>query len=236
MRPRTLAAPVLVLGLGLALTVPRSADAHFVLQDPPSARSQDTLGSPQKLGPCGDEAGGTPTGIVTAYQSGTTMTITIDEKIYHPGHYRIALAVNDRSELPPEPLVTPDTTACGTVPIQSPPVFPVLADGVLAHTAPFTEPQTISVQLPQNVTCSHCTLQVLEFMSNHGLNMPGGCYYHHCATINVVAPDGGTPNPDGTTNMPSKTGCGCSSVEVASLGVAFLFLARRRRKPQIPRS
>ena len=86
------------------LFVTSSSQAHFKLQSPPSWMSQDSLGSPQKLGPCGDEDDGTsastPTGVVTAYQVGDTVTITIDETIFHPGHYRIALAVNDRSELP----------------------------------------------------------------------------------------------------------------------------------------
>ena len=185
------------LALGaLALLCPGSADAHFILREPASWMSQDFLGSPQKQGPCGSEAGGTPTSSITAMQAGQTITITLTETIFHPGHYRIALAVHDRSELPAEPVVTPNSTPCGTVEIQSPPVFPVLADGVLAHTAPFSGPQTIHVTLPPDVTCDHCTLQVLEFMSNHPLNNPGGCFYHHCADLSIsrgtmVTVDGG---------------------------------------------
>src|SRR3954453_22891635 len=140
----------------LCLSAP--ASAHFVLEAPECARSQDALGSPQKLGPCGDEAGGTPTGKITAFQSGQMITLTIDEVVFHPGHYRIALAKNDRSELPPEPTVAPGAgTPCGTGPIQNPPVFPVLADGVLAHTQAFSGPQTIQIKLPDDVTCDHCT-------------------------------------------------------------------------------
>ncbi|MBL8912888.1 MAG: hypothetical protein JNM17_19500, partial [Archangium sp.] len=182
------------------------------------------------------ENGSTPSGVVTTFVAGQTITIKLSETIFHPGHYRVALGLTGPQDLPAEPPVDAGTTACGSAPIDPNPAFPVLADGLLVHTSALQGKQTIEVTLPADKTCTNCTLQVLEFMSNHGLNMPGGCYYHHCATINVVAPDGGTPNPDGTTNMPSKTGCGCSSVEVASLGVAFLFLARRRRKPQIPRS
>ena len=187
----------------LALIAPQHARAHFVLQSPPSWMSQDVLGDPQKLGPCGSEPGGTPTGTVTAFQTGDTITITIREVIFHPGHYRVALAVNDRSELPMEPLVTTGTTACGSVPIQSPPVYPVLADGVLAHTAPFSGPQTIQVTIPPNITCAHCTLQIIEFMSQHPLNNPGGCFYHHCADISIgqfVADAGTTSAADAATN------------------------------------
>src|SRR5437762_1192908 len=91
--------------------------AHFVLEAPACWMSQDGVGAPEKLGPCGDEGGGTPTGVVTAFQTGQTITVTVDEKIFHPGHYRISLAVHDRSELPAEPPVTAGSTACGSVPI-----------------------------------------------------------------------------------------------------------------------
>jgi hypothetical protein len=49
----------------------------------------------------------------------------------------------------------------------------------------------VQVTLPPNVTCDHCTLQVIQFMSDHGLNNPGGCFYHHCADISIKA--GTTP-------------------------------------------
>lgn len=161
--------------------MPWVAHAHFALRSPASWRVQDALGGPQKLGPCGDEAPAIATGIVTPFAPGETITITLDEAIFHPGHYRVALAVNDRSELPPEPLVTPGATACGSVPIMAPPVFPVLADGALAHTVPFSGMQSIQVTLPSNVTCTKCTLQVLEFMSDHA----APCFYHHCADISI---------------------------------------------------
>ncbi len=199
----------------------RSSDAHFQLQAPPSWMSQDSLGSPQKLGPCGDEDDGTtlatPSGIVTAYQVGDTITVTINELIFHPGHYRIALSVNDRSELPPEPLVDAGGGyPCGSAVIEDPPVFPVLADNVFPHTAPFSGPQTTTVKLPPNVTCSHCTLQVIEFMSDHGLNVPGGCFYHHCADLSVgVAADAGSTQDAAVGAEPepqTTSGCSCSVV------------------------
>ena len=160
------------------------------------------MGSPQKLAPCGDDGSGTATGMVTAYQAGQTITITVDEKIYHPGHYRISIGKNGPDDIPVEPIVTPGAnTPCGTVPVDKNPTFPVLADGVFEHNAPFNGPQTITVTLPDNVTCDHCTLQVLEFMSNHPLNNPGGCYYHHCADISISA-------SSTTSGGPSSTGAG----------------------------
>ena len=188
--------------MAAAVSTSAPASAHFILETPPSWMSQDFIGSPQKLGPCGDEAGGTVTSTVTAFAQGQTITVTIDEKIFHPGHYRIALALKDRSELPAEPVVTPGATPCGSAPVQSPPVFPILADGILEHSSAFNGPQTVQVTLPANVTCTKCTLQVIEFMSNHPLNNPGGCFYHHCADISIsgsVLPvDGGSGSGSGS--------------------------------------
>jgi len=174
-----------LLAVALLVLLPHAASAHFVLRSPASWRIQDADGNPQKTGPCGDEGTAAPSGIVTAFAPGDTVTITIDETIFHPGHYRVALAVADRSELPDEPPVTPGETACGSVPIAMPPAFPVLADGALVHAAPFSGPRFIQVTLPANVTCTHCTLQVLEFMSAH----PAPCFYHHCADISIAARD-----------------------------------------------
>ncbi len=236
--------------LASLLLVSRPSEAHFVLQSPPSWMSQDALGSPQKLGPCGDEDDGTtlatPTGTVTAYQVGDTITVTVNETIFHPGHYRIALSVNDRSELPPEPAVDAGGGyPCGTAVIEDPPVFPVLADNVFPHTAPFSGPQTTTVTLPPNVTCSHCTLQIIEFMSDHGLNNPGGCFYHHCADISVGdagAPpqDAGAQNDAGAepAEPAPSSGCSCEaaprsgspSLLAIVIGLSCAFRASRRRR------
>jgi hypothetical protein len=189
--------------LGRALLVgavgvfaPVLAHAHFVLVTPDAWMSQDVLGFPEKLGPCGDEGGGTPTGKVTVFHPGQTIAVTINEVVTHPGHYRVALAVNDRSDLPPEPLVTPTgNDPCASAAIQSPPTFPILADNVLPHTQAFGAPQTFTVTLPTNVTCAKCTLQVLEFMSNHSTP----CFYHHCADISIQeAVESATPTPSPT--------------------------------------
>ena len=248
LRRRIRACTLSVLALGVL--TPGESRAHFELQSPPSWMSQDSLGSPQKLGPCGDEGGGTPTGIVTAYQSGQTVTVTINELIFHPGHYRIALSVNDRSELPAEPAVDAGAnTPCGTAAIENPPVFPVLADDVFDHTAPFSGPQSIQITLPSNVTCTHCTLQIIEFMSNHPLNNPGGCFYHHCADISLqttpivdagpgldaaTTPDAG--GLDGGAGDPTQGGCSCTVAEPRTpaagglaAAIGLTLLARRRR-------
>jgi MYXO-CTERM domain-containing protein len=190
---------VSALTLGtLSVCVPRIAHAHFHLDAPPSWAEQDPkTGDPQKSGPCG-EVGinntpvAVPTNIVTPFQPGQTISVTITETIMHPGHYRVALAA-DRSMLPADPPVTAGGgQACGSTVIDSTPDAPVLVDGALVHTSKLTGAQTIQVTLPTNITCTKCTLQVTEFMSSHPLNNPGGCFYHHCADISIQAGGGGS--------------------------------------------
>jgi Lytic polysaccharide mono-oxygenase, cellulose-degrading len=180
-----------VVFAGSVLLFGADARAHFALQAPACWMSQDAVGTPLKMAPCGDEGGGTATGKVTTFQEGQMITVTINETIFHPGHYRIALATTDRSQLPAEPV---PTAQCGSVTVQNPPVFPVLADGLFTHTTAFTAPQTVQIKLPDNVTCTHCTLQVIQFMSNQTPNPTGGCFYHHCADLAIqtaAVPDGG---------------------------------------------
>ncbi|HUI28472.1 MAG TPA: SCE4755 family polysaccharide monooxygenase-like protein [Candidatus Kryptonia bacterium] len=200
-RPRLIGCTLLAAVSGIF--APVLAHAHFILVAPDSWMSQDDLGLPEKLGPCGDEGGGTPTGKVTAFRPGQAIAVTIDEVITHPGHYRVALAMNDHSELPPEPLVTPTgNDPCASAAIQNPPTFPILADNVLPHTQAFGKPQTFTVTLPANITCTKCTLQVLEFMSSH----TAPCFYHHCADISIQAEvEAATPTPSPTnTQTPTR--------------------------------
>jgi hypothetical protein len=181
----------------LTLSGAQTAHAHFTLREPACYSEQDSFGSPQKSAPCGQADPGAmavPTGAVTAYAVGGMLTLTIDETIFHPGHYRIAIA-NDMASLPADPPVTPGSTPCGTTVIDPAPALPLLADGIFVHTAPFSGPQTMQIPLPAGFTCDHCVLQVVEFMSDHGLNNPGGCFYHHCATVDV-----GTGGGDGGVN------------------------------------
>jgi hypothetical protein len=132
--------------------------------------------------------------MVTAFRPGETIEVTIDEKIPHPGHYRVVLAVEDRSELPPPPAVTTvGTDPCGGVEIQDPPIFPVLADNMLPHTERFDGPQTFTVTLPSDVTCTRCTLQIIEYMAQHARP----CFYYHCADISIQS-DPVTPTPTAT--------------------------------------
>ena len=165
--------------LALVVSTPLVAEAHFNLVAPENVVVQDALGTPQKTPPCG--GAGTPSNAVTTVLTGSMLTVTINETIFHPGHYRIAIAQN-AGMLPPEPIVTPAPgDACDSTTIDPAPQLPVLADGVFLHTTPFGAPQTTQIQLPPGYTCDNCVVQVLEYMSNHA----APCFYYHCATVTI---------------------------------------------------
>jgi len=166
--------------------------AHFRLLEPASWIQENQLGDPQKLGPCGGTSAdpGKPTGTVTSVQGGEKLHIRIQETVFHPGFYRVALAVNSRDELPKDPEAKTESTANGprsvSAAIQYPPAPPVLADGLFQHIAKFDKEQETDVEIP-NINCSSCIFQVVEFMANHGVNKDGDFTYHHCAVLQIHA-------------------------------------------------
>ena len=204
------------LALGATALSSTLADAHFRLIAPGNWVVQSADGSPQKTGPCGNEAPQTPSNIVTPYRPGDTVTIQFEETVYHPGHYRVALAANSPADLPPAPPVTAGSTACGSTVIQTNPAFPILADGMLQHSSPFSGQQSFQVKLPTNVTCTACTLQIIEFMSEHS----APCFYHHCAKISIQAAptDGGTGTTDASRDSSGAGGAAGSGASGGSGG------------------
>src|ERR1051325_1307241 len=96
--------PAAAAGL-VALGVPAAGSAHFILEAPKGWIEENALGDPQKLGPCGGTSkdAGAPTNAVTEVAGGSLLHVKVKETIYHPGHFRIALAVLDRGELPVDP-------------------------------------------------------------------------------------------------------------------------------------
>jgi hypothetical protein len=176
------------------------ADAHFVLVSPAASLLQNRLGDPQKIAPCGGVSGnpargtppnpGVPSGAVTNVKGGTEYPLVVHESIFHPGHYRVALA-RTASQLPPDPVVTTAQTEKGlrsqSAAIQSPPVAPVLLDGIFSHTERPMQNFETMIPIP-NIDCPNCVLQVIEFMADHpGIAVDGGHSYHHCAILNITA-------------------------------------------------
>jgi hypothetical protein len=180
--------------LGLALAAP--ASAHFNLMAPASWIEQNALGDPQKAAPCGGTNAdfGKPTYAVTDVKGGSLLHIKLQETVYHPGHYRVALAVNAMNELPVDPKAETMTDAGGKVmsvsaPVMNPVAPPVLADGLFQHTEKATTPFETDVTIP-NINCKSCTLQIMEFMEQHPMNNPGQFSYHHCAVLHITADPG----------------------------------------------
>lgn len=166
--------------------------AHFRLMEPASWIIEDERGDPQKGFPCGGSNTdyGKPSYAVTQAVGGSKLHLKVVETIYHPGFYRVALAVNSPAELPVDPKATTETTERGprsvSGEIMNPVRMPVLADGLFPHSAKVDGPLETDIDLP-NISCKRCTLQVLQFMEQHGLNNPGMYSYHHCATLQITA-------------------------------------------------
>src|SRR5258706_6565504 len=121
-----------LVAAGLMIAVPAVMHAHFKLLEPASWLIEDQRGDPQKAGPCGgtNTDYGKPSYTVNKATGGQRLHIKVQETIYHPGHYRIALAVNSPTELPVDPEATTVASDPGprsvSARIQDPPQIPVL--------------------------------------------------------------------------------------------------------------
>lgn len=178
------------------LFAPAAASAHFILHAPASWVVENQLGDPQKAASCGAAPGQTPmtTGAVTEVKGGSMLHLKVQETVYHPGHYRVALSVLDRAELPADPEPT-TTTVNGVVrsvsgKVDPNPKAPVLVDNLWEHHERATPGMPFihetDIKMP-NINCDHCTLQVIQFMEEHGLNPMGDFSYHHCADLKITA-------------------------------------------------
>jgi hypothetical protein len=131
-----------------------------------------------------------PSGMVTEVRGGQPLHVAVEETVFHPGHYRLALAVNSRTELPADPNVQTRDSERGpwsvSADIMDPVRPPVLADGLFAHTERLSGPLETDITVP-NINCEKCTLQIIQFMAEHGLNADGDYSYHHCADLRITA-------------------------------------------------
>ncbi len=122
---------------------------------------------------------------------GTQLHIKVKETVYHPGHYRVALAA-DPTHLPEDPETVTRDTEKGpysvSAKIDSAPKPPVLVDGLFVHSERFPSGHIweTDVRIP-NIDCENCTLQVIQWMAEHGFNAQGGYTYHHCAELKISA-------------------------------------------------
>jgi MYXO-CTERM domain-containing protein len=189
--------------------------AHFILVKPDSWLNEDPSalagGGPQKGSPCGpggdDDVTPVPVSMktVTAH-AGDTLDFEMQETIHHPGYFRISLAETDAmhattTNFPDPPL--DDTQMC-SFDLNAVPTDPhdnVLADGLFKDTNLLGDNRdlTTSLKLPDDKTCDHCALQIVQVMMDHG---GSSCFYYHCVDITILPADGsGNENPDGGTAM-----------------------------------
>ncbi len=116
-----------ILVAGLA-ALPLVLLDHFKLLEPAEWVKTNELGDPQKMGPCGGDPRGNGSLLINAstkISGGSKLYLKIQETVFHSGHYRVALAVNSRTDLPPDPVVTERWTEVGPfstwAQVQSPP-------------------------------------------------------------------------------------------------------------------
>jgi hypothetical protein len=127
--------------------------------------------------------------MVTEFRPGETITVSLNETIDHPSHYRIAF--NPDGDKFEDPTSKDDKT--GAHPF-------VLLDNITDESA---AKQSVKVTLP-NVTCERCTLQLIQVMYDKGGNGFGGNdgvapdnddLYYACADIVLKGePVSGSPS------------------------------------------
>src|SRR6185312_8977127 len=182
------------------LVVARPARAHIKMSAPLDWLTTNSEGDPQKVSPCGVDPSTQPgsttytlSNKVTTVHPGDQLMVAWTETVPHDGHFRIALALQSRDELK-DPTVT-SMNSDGTpaaVTIVDPPVYPVLADNLFPHKASQVsagKAYTYMVTIPADASCTKCTLQLIQFMSEHPADPT--FFYHHCADLTIAAATGG---------------------------------------------
>lgn len=231
MRTWFLAAAVLSFGSGIA-----SAHIHLTA---PLSRTDAPTGD-QKEQHCGVANQVRIPGRVSTFAPGATITVTWDETINHPGHYRIAFQpTGDVFGIPlagaGAPSNFPDVDKTGTIDEAG---AMILADMIPDGTL------TTSITLP-NMECDNCTLQFIQVMTDkppYETDLASDDIYFNCAdlTLSNAAPpqaDGpGTPGADAGVDPGdpkgdlSGGGCNTGGTSGGSLALALGLLAVLRRR------
>ncbi len=159
--------------------------AHILLTSPqPRTESQ-------KSGPCGAGAADLRGPTVATFQAGETITVTWNEFVEHPGHFRIALDEDGQDGFF-DPMSFDDVSGGPGV----------LMDGI-AHED--DGEYSLQVQLP-NVACDNCVLQVIQMMTDKAPYGDGNDLYYQCSDIVIELNQGSTSGEtDSTTLEPGTT-------------------------------
>lgn len=231
-----------------------SAYAHISLEQGGTYLSRDGDAN-LKAGPCGTAGSVRGTNVYT-FEPGQTITVNLVETIPHPSYFRIAFDddgdddfVDPRSIAPIDPnRACPFNAAdkCGQSDFFNNQT--VLMDQLDPHipTAFVTTPFSWQVTLP-DVTCSNCTLQVIQVMEDviHGAYNPIegdpndvpyiADVYHQCIDLELVGP----PAPADNARSSDSGGCSMTHTSaprapaptwLAALGLAGALLRLRRAR------
>jgi hypothetical protein len=164
---------------------------------------------------------------VTTFHAGETITVQWQETVYHPGYFRISLAVTHAADATntnfPDPALT-DPVDChyDRAAVQTGPHDNVLADGLFMAADQNGTNRSLmqDVKLP-NEPCDKCTLQVVQVMEGHPAS---SCFYFHCAEITILPVDGGNAGASGAAGAGAaragSSGPGGSGGNLASVAVA----------------
>ena len=184
--------------------------------------------SDQKNGPCG-HANDTRSETINIFAPGEIITVSWDETVNHPGHFRIAFD-DDGHDAFQDPLSenTCDTTA------------PILADCII--DLPDGGGTSYDITLP-DIECENCTLQVIQVITDKLPFGDGNDIYYQCADLALRAGasdnDGGPDNPDADAGADAGPGpdtgnggdcqSGGSPAPAILVSVLGLFAFTRRR-------
>jgi len=230
-----------------------AAWAHITLQSPADwLIGAGGLGTAQKHEPCGDPSLAKPSGQVTTFHPGDMIPVAWTEVIPHTGWFRLALTPDRALLREPMATVDPATGDAKDATTTKPEQTLVTVDGVYVMDGLFRHDgaevgKTYSWMFPvPAITCAHCTLQLIQFMVDHGSNTGGndGYFYHLCADIAITPAAGGSdggaaPVADGgavtAPAAPQSSGCSLGPAPVApglmvAVLVPWLALLRRRRR------
>jgi uncharacterized protein (TIGR03382 family) len=215
--------------LAAVMLVPSLASAHAVLTYPAPR------GTAIKDGPCGglNSTRGTT---VTALTGGQMITVKWNETIDHPGHYRISLDMDGQD--------FPDPTSFNGNTEGMPNVIKDLIPDLQGAPLPGApRPYEYTFMLP-DVTCTNCTIQLIQMMTENPPFDVAGDVYFHCADITITASssggaDAGVDNtPDAGTGGGSNNGSGeggeisggCSTGNATGLLALLGLVGLRRRR------
>jgi MYXO-CTERM domain-containing protein len=193
---------------GLSFFVGSSALAHVKITSHTMRNSAAFI----KRAPCGESPDSRSENVHT-FLSGSTITLTWDEFIPHPGHYRIAF--DEDGDDFPEPAAYDDffpATEPGTT---------IMEDNLFPHTSLADPIYSFDVTFP-DIECDNCTLQLIQMMTDKPPYTVGGNdIYYNCLDIVLTRDEAQIPLPP----APFEFAGGACAVEGSSSSTPILFLA-----------